>query len=90
MKHIYDRLVKAEWVENVRETPSPQHGGEQKNILTWLKGKNPYEDGRFKIIMLSRCYRDLLKGGPISHEEIHEIVEMGRKIATQKGWENFD
>jgi hypothetical protein len=89
MKHIYDRLVKAEWVEKVNGTPGPQPELVQQKALTWVKGKSPFIDGEFKILMFSRCYRELLKSGPISSEEINKIVEMGREFAIQKGWENF-
>jgi hypothetical protein len=90
MKHIYDRLIKAEWVENVNDAPGLQYGGTPPSELSWVKGKSPFIDGEFKILMFSRCYRELLKCGPISHDEIDKIVEMGRAFAIQKGWENFD
>jgi hypothetical protein len=90
MKHIYDRLVKAEWVENAQVKPGLQGGVTSPQELPWVKGKSPFIDGEFKILMFSRCYRELLKSGPLSHEEINKIVEMGRAFAIQKGWENFD
>jgi hypothetical protein len=90
VKHIYDRLVKAEWMENINNAPGFRPELVPHPALSWVKGKSPYVDGEFKILMFSRCYRELLRGGPISSEEISKIVEMGRAFAIQKGWENFD
>jgi hypothetical protein len=89
-KKLYDRLVKAEWVENVRDTESQHQAGVREHELTWLKTSNPLEHGEYKMMTFSKLYRELLKGGPMSPEELNLILVMGKAFAIQKELEGFD
>jgi hypothetical protein len=85
---IYDRLVAAEWLEQVKETESKLQKGVYEMASTWLTVKQPLEYTEIKIIIFSKMYRELLKSGPLSHEELNLIVGMGREFAILKGIEN--
>ena len=55
----------------------------------WRRGENGKSDGALKVVAFSKLYRELLKGGSISMQEIELIVAYGRGMAIQSGSESF-
>jgi hypothetical protein len=88
-KQNYDRLVVAEWIDNVRDTEAPEQKGVHIHELILRRLEDPKEYGVFKIVVFSKLYRELLRSGPISSAEMDLIVKMGQMFAVQHGFEKF-
>jgi len=74
-KKFYDRLVSVEWIEKATEIA----GSEQKGV--W--------EQEIKLIVFSRLYRELLKGGQISMDEIIGIVALGNEMEIRRDLDIF-
>jgi hypothetical protein len=86
-KQIYDRLVKAEWLENVKATESTEQPGVHERMLQWRMSKNIIECGEFKLWLFSKLQRELALSGPISEQDLNLLVQMGAAFGILKGWE---
>ena len=86
---MFDRLMKAEWLENIETNPTTVQKGVTEQALLFRKSETPTERGAFKIHQFSKLYRELLLAGPISQKEIEEIVNMGRALGIQWGIEKI-
>jgi len=88
-KRAYDILVKAEWLDNVKATESDIQKGVSERVLHFRTGATPLENGRYKLWLFSKLYRELTKGGSVSSEDLNMLVQMGFGFGIQSGWENF-
>ena len=72
-KFFYDRLVSAEWIEKVTGIANSEQNG------VW--------EQEIKLIVFSRLYRELLKEGKISMDEIIWIVALGKETEIRRDLE---
>ena len=86
-KHIYDRLIKAEWIDQITATQSKEQEGVEERAIHWRKGKTPQESGEFKLWVFSKLCRELQKGGTISAEDVIQLTQFGWAFGVQRGWE---
>ncbi|MGB7768095.1 MAG: hypothetical protein WBN22_04480 [Verrucomicrobiia bacterium] len=88
-KSIYDRLVKAEWIDQVTAAESKTPAGVEERVLNWRRGNNLLEDGEFKLWMFSKLYRELQTGGIISPTDLETLVQLGLTSGLRTGWEKL-
>ncbi|HEY4983872.1 MAG TPA: hypothetical protein VIJ24_02300, partial [Verrucomicrobiae bacterium] len=70
-KQVYDILVKAEWLDNVKATESSLQKGVFERVLDFRTGTTLLDNGKFKLWMFSKLYRELLKAGMASAIDIN-------------------
>jgi len=88
-KNVYDILVRAEWLENVAESESQLQKGVHERVLSFRTGKTPLENGKYKLWIFSKLYRELLRGGPITGDDMKLLIQLGASFGQGEGWENF-
>jgi hypothetical protein len=88
-KQIYDILVRAEWLENIAESESPLQKGVSERVLSFRTGATQLENGKFKLWIFSKLYRELLKSGGISTGDLNQLIQMGAALGIQAGWEKL-
>ena len=86
-KQLSDILVKAEWVENITETESQSQKGVQERVVHFRTGATLLDNGKYKLWMFSKLYRELLNGGMASSADLNLVVQMGCAFGIQEGWE---
>jgi hypothetical protein len=80
-KQLYDRLLAADWIDNVRDTEA-QHKAFRVHALKLRKLEDPKEYGVYKLVIFSKLYRDLIRSGAMSPAELDVIVKMGQNFAV--------
>ena len=88
-KKIFDRLIAVEWIDNLETFESPEQKGVTECRPKWRKGEGGQADGALKMVAFSKLYRELLKAGPITMEEINLIVDYGKGMAILGGSEKI-
>jgi hypothetical protein len=86
-KELYDRLLQAEWIDNVRDTVVSERKGVHVHQLSLRKLHDPAEYGVYKVVIFSKLFRELTRAGKMSPAELALIVKMGQMFAIQHGFE---
>lgn len=68
-KQVLDRLVKAGWLENVRDNPSDPN----KGLLWYVDADEPANCGYPKLLAFYKLHTELCKGGPMSAEDLEYL-----------------
>jgi hypothetical protein len=76
-------------LDNVGATESNLQKGVHERVLHFRTGKTPLENGKFKLWVFSKLYRELLEGGMASTDDINTLIQMGAGFGMIEGWEKF-
>lgn len=88
-KKIYDILVKAGWLEQIAESESPLQKGIYERVLNFRTGETILDNGKFKLWIFSKLYRELATAGMSSADDIKKLLEMGAAFGIAQGWEKL-
>jgi len=89
-KHLYDILLRAEWLDNITEIESKEQKGVFEQVIHFRTGQTMLENGQFRLWLFSKLYRELVNAGmTTSPSEVHPIIAMGTACGIQQGWEKL-
>lgn len=75
-RKLFDRLMKAGWLEQLTDTPHDANKG-----LHWVKYQNPNQpDGYSKLMAFNLLYAELCKGGPLTDDDLLMIEVLGKHL----------
>jgi hypothetical protein len=75
-RRLFDRLVKAGWLEQLIDRPYDANKG-----LHWVKDSNPGNpDGYAKLVAFNALYAELCKFGPLTLDDLLMIEVLGQHL----------
>lgn len=80
-KAIFDRLVKAGWLDNVRDNPNSPN----KQLLWFVDPAVPANSGYNRFIAFYKLYREFSKAGPCTADDLRAFESFAESVLKTEG-----
>jgi len=83
-KAVFDRLVKAGWLDNVRDNPNSP----SKQLLWYVDEESPANSGYNRFMAFYRLYREFCKAGPCTPADLLAFESFAKTVVNREGEED--
>lgn len=77
-KAMFDRLVKAGWLENIRDNPNDP----SKGLLWYVDENKPANNGYNRFLAFYKLYLEFRKAGPLTPNELAAFESFAKSIVA--------
>jgi hypothetical protein len=75
---VFDRLVKAGWLENVRDNPDRP----SKGLLWYVDENEPANNGYNRFLAFYKLYQEFCKAGPVAPNELTAFESFAQTVVA--------